>query len=492
MGSAPRTVIPPQPDNILTEPSRQEDFGPVDLSLRAPVITLLGWAGIWLLVGLTLSLISALKMHAPHFLSGCEYVTLGRVQPAATNVLLYGWGFNAALGLAFWLLGRLSGSVIRPFGLGLVAILFWNLAVGGGLVGIIAGDSTAIPLLEMPAYILPVLLISFCIIAAWLVTTLRDRAFKDIFISQWYVIGGIFWFAWLASVALLMLVFFPVRGTVQSIIEAWYSHGLLWLWFGAIALAAIYYFLPKLTGRPIRHFYLVSLGFWSYGVFNGWLGVQQLVGSPVPVWVQSVGIAASLMSLVPIVVISVNLHTTLFRSLGAALGSPVLRFIAFASVAFTVSALQLVFTSFGRGVELTHLTYASQAQSYLTFYGFFTMAAFGGIYYLLPRLAQKPWSSAGLINVHFVASALGVLVVFVSLLLAGLKQGAGLGETNVAFITVVESTLPYLAARTGGVALFLIGQIAFVVNLVLTLAPNLAASRTAIVLPEPPELEAAR
>jgi len=491
MGSVPRTVVPPQPEAV-TEASRREDFGPVDASLRAPVVLLLGWAAIWLIVGLGLALISAWKMHTPSFLGGIECLTLGRVDMAANNVLLYGWGFNAALGLGFWLLGRLSGSAVRPFGLGLVAILFWNLAVAGGLVGILIGDATAIPFLEMPSYVLPVLLVSFSVIGAWLVATLRDRAFKDIFISQWYVIGGIFWFAWLLSVALLMLVFFPVRGTVQAIISAWYSHGLLWLWFGAVALAAIYYFIPKITGRPLRHFYLATLGFWSYGVFNGWLGVQHLVGGPVPVWVQSVGIAASLLSLVAVVSIGLTVLSSLLRSFGSSLSSPTLRFITFASVSFVVSALQLVFTSFGRGAALTHLTYAEQSQTYLTFFGFFTMAAFGAIYYLVPRLAQKPWSSAGLINVHFVASALGVVLVFASLLLAGLKQGAELQQADLTFSTIVEGTLPYLAARAGGVILFLIGQIAFAVNLGLTLTPTLAGDRAALVLPEPPELEAAR
>lgn len=491
MGSVSRTVVPPQPD-VLGQAPRREDFGPVDASLRAPVLLLLGWAAIWLIVGLSLALISAWKMHSPFFLDACVYVTLGRVDPAANAVLIYGWGFNAALALGFWLLGRLSGAALRPFGLGLVAIVFWNLAVAGGLIGLLAGDSTGIPSLEMPAYVLPVLLVSFAVIGSWVVTTLRERVFKDIFITQWYVIAGIFWFAWLFSVAQLMLVFFPVRGTVQAIVAAWYSHGMYWLWFGSVALAAIYYFLPKITGRPIRSFYLAPLGFWSYGVFNGWLGVQQLIGSPVPIWVQSVGIAASLMSLVAVAAIGLSIHSTVLSNFSSVSRSPVLRFIAFAGLAFTVSALQLVFTSFGRGAALTHLTYAAQSQTYLTFFGFFSMAAFGGIYYLVPRVAQKPWSSAGLINFHFVASALGVIVVFGSLLLAGLKQGAELQHAEVSFSAIVEGTLPYLAARAGGVVLFLIGQIAFVVNLGLTLAPSLATSREPLLLPEPPELEAAR
>lgn len=490
MGSAPSSAVLSS-SGAPADPVR-EDFGSIDKSVRGPVATLLGWAAIWLLVGLTLSLVAAWKLHTPQFLGGCEWLTYGRIDPAATNVLLYGWGFNAALAVAFWLVARLAGTAMRSNPLSVVAILFWNLAVAVGAGGILLGHSTSLEWLEFPGYVSPVLLVTFAVLGSSLVGTLRDRRYASIFISQWYVVGAVFWFAWLYSVAQLMLVFFPVRGTVQSIVNAWYSQGLLALWFGSIALASLYYFIPKILGRPIRHYYLASLGFWTFAVLNGWLGVQRLIGSPVPPWVQSVGTAASLLSLAPLVVICINLLVTLAQNFGSAKDSLVLRFMTFASVAFAVSGLQVVLTSFGKGAAATHLTLAAQSQPYLAFFGFFTMAAFGAIYYLTPRIASRPWYSQGLIAAHFASTALGVVVVYLALLLGGLRQGAEIGSSDFSFQQIVTDLQPYLLARTAGIALLIIGQIAFLVNLFLTLARLPIADESPLVLPEPPQMEGAR
>lgn len=488
MGSAPSSAVIPQSGSVVVA-AGPEDFGPVDKSVSATVMSLFGWSAIWLIFGLVLEIISSWKLHTPGFLAGTAWLTYGRIDPAATNTLLYGWGFNAALGIAFWLLGRLAGTPLRPNPLSFVAILFWNIAVAGGIFGILYGDSTAIENLEFPGYVSPVLWVSFVLMAASLVSTLRDRTFNNIFISQWYLIAGVFWFAWIYSVAQLMLVFFPVRGTVQAIVSAWYTQGLLALWFGSVALAAIYYFLPKITGRPIRNYYLAVLGFWSFGVFNGWLGVERLSGAPVPPWVQSIGTAASLLSLVPLVAISINLLGTIRSNFDAVKDSVVLRFAAFASVAYFVSALQMVLMSFGRGAESTHLTLAAQSPAYLTFFGFFGMAAFGAIYYILPRVTRREWASSGLIGTHFAATALGVILVYVCLLLGGLHQGAELANPEVHFAQIIEGLQPYLLGRTAGLALLFIGQLAFAVNLFLTLGRAARVSESPLVLPEPPQME---
>lgn len=491
MGSVPTSALKSRPSGP-TEAPYHEDFGPVDASVRAPVIALLGWAAVWLLVGLVLALVAAWKLHTPSFLTGCEFLTYGRIEPAATNTLLYGWGFNAALALGFWLLGRLAGSPLKPNRVGLIAIWFWNFAVAGGLVGILIGDATTLTSLEFPGYVTPVLLISFAVIGVSLVATLGGRRFESIYISQWYVIGAVFWFAWLYTAAQLMLVFFPVRGTVQAIVNAWFSHGLYTLWFGSIALAALYYFLPKISGRPVRHFYLASLGFWSYAAINAWEGVVDLVGAPVPAWVQTVGIAATLLSLVPIVVVSLNVVGTAVAVMGTVKNSPVLRFMTFAALAFLASSLIFVFSSFGSGAAATRLTYAVQGNTALGFYGFFSMAAFGAIYYLVPRMARRTWSSASLINVHFVASAVGILIIFAALFFGGLKQSGDLNNFDLRFAhftDVVSGLLPFLFWRTVGVGLLLIGQIAFVVNLVFTFAPSRNDENTVVALPDAPEME---
>ncbi|MDI1320660.1 MAG: hypothetical protein PSW75_10785, partial [bacterium] len=62
----------------------------------------------WLIVGGALELAAAIQLHTPTFLATCEWFTHGRLAPAASNALVYGWGFNAAFAFGLWLMARLS------------------------------------------------------------------------------------------------------------------------------------------------------------------------------------------------------------------------------------------------------------------------------------------------------------------------------------------------------------------------------------------------
>ena len=76
--------------------------------------------------------------------------TYGRVWPAAIDALVYGWASTAGLGLAVWLLARMSREPVCSPGALMTAVIFWNLGVAIGLTGIFIGDSTGIELLEFP------------------------------------------------------------------------------------------------------------------------------------------------------------------------------------------------------------------------------------------------------------------------------------------------------------------------------------------------------
>ena len=46
-----------------------------------------------------------------------------------------------------------------------------------------------------------------------------------------------------------------------------------------LALASVYYFLPKVIGRPIQSYNLSLLGFWGLAFFYGQVGGHHLIGS---------------------------------------------------------------------------------------------------------------------------------------------------------------------------------------------------------------------
>ena len=196
----------------------------IDASIRVPVLVLLGFAVFWLLGATALGLAAAIKLHTPSFLAQCEFLTYGRVYPAALNAFAWGWGVNAGLAVALWLMARLARATLPGAGLLTVAAVAWNVGVKLGVLGILAGWSSSVTWLEMPRHLMPFLLVVFTLIAAWIVGLLRRGASPRLYASQWWLLSALFWLPWVWSAAGAMLFLAPVRGTVQSVVAAWFGH----------------------------------------------------------------------------------------------------------------------------------------------------------------------------------------------------------------------------------------------------------------------------
>ncbi len=474
------------------------EAGPIHTSLKVPLLVLLAFALLHLLAASALGLIAAIQLHTPGFFAGCEYVTFGRVYPAAINELAYGWGVNAGLAVALWLTARLARGTVPQGGLLVVAIVFWNLGVKLGVLGILAGDSTTFAWLEMPRYVGPFLLIAYTLIAAWVVAVQCRGVARWLYASQWYVLASLFWFPWLWSAAQLMLVFAPVRGTVQAVVAAWFAHNFLSLWFASLGLALVYYFLPKVLGRPIRGYYLSSMAFWLFAIFTTWAGAARLAGAPVPAWTQTAGRAANFMLLVPLAIFAVNFFGTLRAGgLRALRHSIVLRFMAVAAVVFTLWMLRGVVGALPGLTELTGLTWFNTAGDYAVVYGMFSMAAFGAVYYLAPRLLRRAWPSAILIKAHFWFATTGLVLGVVALSCGGIfVQGIGLANAKVPMAEINTGMVFWLHLATFAGILLTLGHLAFFVNFFkLVLCPRhrsaaAAAPVPAVLLRPSPELQA--
>ncbi|HRE83005.1 MAG TPA: cbb3-type cytochrome c oxidase subunit I, partial [Opitutaceae bacterium] len=397
--------------------------------------------------------------------------------------------FNASFAIGLWLLARLSrGLVVQP-ALLVVAGLFWNLGVTLGVVGIAIGHGTSLDGFEMPGYVGPILFLAYIFIAIWSVLTYKAGRSEQVYISQWYILAALFWFPWIFSIAQIMLFIDPTRGTVQSIVQTWFSQGLYFLWFLPVGLGAIYYFLPKLLSRTIPNYYLSVYGFWTLALVGGWAGMSRLTGGPVPAWVVSAGVAAMIMLVVTLLIVGVNFLPLLFGGSRSAAPSPALRFIAFGSLAVISSLVVGIILSLRGVAEVAQFTYLQTAQAQLVFYAFFSMIAFGAIYYLLPRVLGVEWRSPGLIGAHFWLSALGALLGIVALALAGVKQGYSLNvlplgqETPVPFLTVTQQLLPYLSAQTLAATVLLLGHLVFGIHVMRTLCASCCLVKSSASVP---------
>jgi len=471
--------------NDQTDRAEQRE---IDASAKWPVLVFFASAIFWLILGGAMQLAATIQLHTPTFLADCVWFTHGRLAPAAQNALVYGWGFNAAFGFGLWLMARLSATTLRHGGWLFVAAKFWNVGIFLGIGGILTGYSTSFELLEMPRYVTLLLLVAYALIGVWGVTTFSIRNTENVYVSQWYLFGAAFWFPWVYTIAQVMLFRAPARGVLQPIINAWHLESLYGLWFIPMALAAIYYFLPKILGTPIRNYYIAPLAFWWLVISTALAGGSRLIGSPVPVWIPTLGIVASMMLVLPLFIIGLNFWGTLSGRLGAAGASLTLRFMVLAIAGFALSAGLGLFLSLRSVSAILQFTLLTDLRDWLTFYACFSVAMFGAAYFLLPRLTGKEWRSTALIKAHFSASLLGVILLTVAMAWGGSQQGHLLNNPAVAFVDITRQMVGWHTAHSVGLGLLLVGHLAFLINFVWIACPINSRSTPLAQIKNPPAL----
>lgn len=455
----------------------------IDRSARCSLSFLIFSALAWLVVGGALALLNLLQLHSPSLLADCMLLTYGRLQALQETVLIYGWSINAGLAVGLWLLLRLGGAPIRGANFVTVGALFWNLGLTLGLVGIATGEMTSFSLLQLPRYIQPLMLVAFAVCAAPGVLAWTGRRAETTYASQWYVVGALFLFPWLFSVAQVMLLFAPVRGVLQNAVAAWYGQNLLSLLLAPIAVATLYYLLPKIKGRVLPSYDFAIYGFWSLILFGGWMGGRYLVGGPIPAWIPTVAVAASSLVLFHHVILAINL-----RGVFASSGSTVLKFAAAGFAAYLVSGVVDAIFAMRGPAGITHFTYFQQAQVQLSLAAF-SLVMFAGIYYLAPRLFGIAWPSTSLIRAHYLSVMIGFAVLIGSLAVAGWLQGTALNHADTSFAAIAAQTRPWLQVATAAQALLLFGNLALLIHF-MRLALSKPSEESAAQFRQPQVMEA--
>ncbi len=445
---------------------RRATLAEIDASCRGTLMLFFGASLFWLMAGTVFALLASWKLHSPNVLGDISWLTFGRVRPAHLNAVIFGFASEAAIAVSLWMMCRLCRTPLMHGWMVNLAGVFWNVGVAVGIVGILAGDSTGIEWLEIPPYASPILFVTYALIGIWGIITFRFRREPHLYVSQWYILSALFWFPWLYSAAQILLVLDPVRGSVQAAVNWWFAHNVLGLWFTPIGLGAIYYFIPKVLGKPVYNYSLSVIGFWALALFYNWNGMHHLVGGPLPAWLITVSIVASGMMTIPVITVGLNHHLTMWGSFRKLKESPVLRFMVFGGMSYTLTSLHGVLLAFRNVSEVTHFTHSTIAHAHQGMYAFFTMVMFGAIYYIVPRITQVEWPSARLISIHFWAAAFGITFYVVPLTIGGTLEGLAMINPDIPFLdpakySVVGMTLPYLRMRTYSGIFLLIGHLAF-------------------------------
>lgn len=439
-----------------------------DAAARGALLLAITSALLWLVVGGVLLLTHTIQLHTPRFFATCEWFTFGRMQAAAETALLYGWVGNAGFAVAFWLLGRLGGTKPRGLPLATIGTAFWNIGISTAVVLIFAGNQTGHASLQIPAYVLPILILASASMGTAGILAWADRRQAATFAAQWYAAASLFLLPWLLSAAFVFLYVSPDNGVAQTVFGAWAGQNILTLWVSPLALAILYYLVPRITGRELPAYSLALGGFWALIGIGAWTGTRSLAGGPVPVWIPSLGIAATLVLAVHYVSVGLNLRE-IFTALR---GNLVAQFLALALGAYLICGLLDLGTAFRFSAKYTLFTYVGEAKWMLLVAGVFTPAAIGALYFAIPRITGKAWVSQVLIMQHLRVTAIGVLLLVGGLLVAGAMQAIILAEPETSFNELIETLKPWLLATSFGIGLILLGSTYMVVNLFFQLKPE--------------------
>jgi len=429
-----------------------------DQSSAGVVGVCLTLAVVWLVLASLAGLISSIKLHAPDWWVQYGWLTFGRIRPMHVNMVAYGWCSLAGIGVALWLIPRLLKKRLIGATYALAGGALWSTGVFAGTVAIGMGYSDGLEWLEFPWQIDILLVIGGALVGFPLWLTLLRRKVKHLYVSVWYIGAGLLWFPILFVIANWPGVHFGVQ---QATMNWWFGHNVLGLWFTPLGLAAAYYFIPKVLGKPIHSYNLSLLGFWSLAFFYSQVGGHHLIGGPVPSWFITIAIVQSMMMVIPVFAVAVNQHMTVLGNFRALAYSPTLRFIVLGAMMYTAASIQGSLEALRSVNNVTHFTHYTVAHAHLGLYGFFTMVMFGSIYFIMPRVMNWEWPFPLLISLHFWLVLVGFAIYFIWLSIGGWLQGLAMLDEKTPFMQSVALTLPYLQARSIGGALMTLGHLVF-------------------------------
>src|SRR5215475_1355123 len=410
----------------------------------------LGWAVAWLLIGSVYGTLAAWKLVYPDLLP-IEWLSFGRLRPIHTTSIFFGWLSIGLIGLAYLVVYRTANRPLFSPVLARLALALLNLAIVAGLITLSLGMTRG-PL-EYREWLTPVA----ALFAAGLIlnginvfVTLLRRRVSELYIANWFILGA---YAW--APILYVIAYLPIfdRGMANVLIQGYYMHVVLGLWFTPLVVGITYWVLPRLLRRPIYSYALGVLAFWANLVFYPLIGAHHFLFAPLPWWLQTTAIVFSVAMLVPVWGGSANFLLTMRGRVGQVAHSYPLAFCLIGVLGYLVGSTQGTFEAF-RSLQATwHFTNFTVGHSHLTMYGFVTFALWGALYTFLPLATGKQASRLGM-GAHFWMAVVGSFIYVISLSIAGTVQGLDWSR-GVPFIQSVVDMSPYYVWRgVGGVLMF--------------------------------------
>ena len=423
------------------------------------ILWYLGSAAFWLIFGTTIGEYLGIKFVSPD-VDDVSWLSFGRLRPVHTNAVFWGWCSLAMLGLGNYVVPTVSNTELASYKKGWYALALINASVIIGSLCLMAGVNNGGG--EYREYTWPVMgLFGLGLLLSlsnfW--KTVAMRKTKEIYISNWYIISAIFFTLTIAFVA-----YWPSwqNGLGETIIQGYYMHQGVGMWFMLFNLGLIYYFLPQQLNKPIYSYSLGVIAFWSQIFFYTVIGTHHFVFSSIPWWLQTVAIVGSVGMLIPVFAGTTNFFMSFNGAWSKVKSSYTLPFYLVGIVFYFTGSLQGTAEAFRYTNQLWHFTDFTVAHSHITMYGIITFMLWASIYAVVPRLTGKEPSQAW-VGAHFWTALIGLLFYTIPLMIGGTLKGM-MWMDGKPFIDSVEMMVPYWVWRAIGGTMMWLSHLIFGYN----------------------------
>ncbi len=441
---------------------------------------------IWGVVGMSVGLVIALQLAFPELNIG-PYLHFGRLRPIHTNVVIFGFTLGVVFAGSYYGVQRLCRARLPSDFLARLHLWLWNIALVLAGVSLITGHTTSKEYAELEWPLDIAVVVMWVIYAVNFFGTVIRRRERGLYAAIW------FWGATILTIAMLYIannLAMPVSflksysiyaGMHDANIQWWYGHNAVGFVLTTPILGLMYYFLPRQVDRPIYSHRLSILHFWSLIFVYIWAGPHHLLFSPLPDWAQSVGMAFSIMLLLPSWGGMINGLLTLRGAWAKVRTDPILKMFVVGLTFYGMSTFEGPMMAIKTVNALSHFTNWTIGHVHSGALGWVALTCFATLYYLMPRLWHTELWSHRLAETHFWVATLGIILYVTPMWISGVTQGLMWRATNpdgsltYTFIETVAAIRVYDILRALGGAVFLSGALIMFWNVIQTIRQGSAA-----------------
>lgn len=419
----------------------------------------------YMIVGMSVGFTVALKMIWPN-LGEFAFLSFGRIRMVHTNIILFGWLLQANMGLLFYVFPKLLNTKLYSQKLAMVTWGVYNIAVAGGLIGLLMGHNKSLEYAEIAPPFDYMIALSWVLFGANLIATLAKRKVKHFYVTIWYVVGCIIWTAFVYITGNMITQIPGVTGINQANLTWFYVHNAVGLIFTPLGVALAYYLIPKELNTPLYSHKLSLVGFWVIAFTYVWTGAHHMLLGPISYWLQTVAILFSWSLIIPVVAVVTNFIGT-FKAAPkkARFNGGCTKFLYAATIFYLLTCLQGPFQAIRTVNLVVSKTDWVVGHAHMALLGTFSFIAFAGIYHVLPKILGRELFSQKLANLHFWLTFLGAVPFFAVLWVSGVIQGLMWLDLETTFIESLRLMKPYHLLRWITGSIIIIGQIIFLYNI---------------------------